>query len=480
MSQPDVILIMTDNQQAATLGCYGNTEIHTPHIDQLAAEGVLFERAFCANAFCSPCRASTLTGLMPSQHGVHSWIDDRNTQDWPRGWHALAGLQTLPEVLKTLGYRTGLFGKYHLGETATPAPGWDRFVTMEHGHVRSFYDNQIVDNGQTHIEPSHAVDFFTEEALQFLGAQDGPKFAFVPFPAPYGHWPACNDGRRTRFSDLYDTCPMDSVPRLGLSPEAIAKFQMTASASGGGLDFSMLLRAPNHLPALRNYYSQISLIDDAVGRIMRAHPEALILFTADHGLSLGHHGFWGHGAATWPSNMHLAAHSIPLIARHTGSIPARTETAHISNTDLFNTIIDYVGGTPDGMLPSRSFAETFRGHQLSHKDEVYAEQEETRVIRTPDWAFFKRFRKEGISDLPDALYHVAKDPEETTNLATSKAHGTIVADLTNRIDTFFGKFNRPEANLWAGGQPIQNSMVTDLWKEAWGPEWAPVYDYRTS
>ena len=73
MPQPNVILIMTDNQQAATLGCYGNPEIHTPNIDRLASEGVQFDRAFCANSFCSPCRASLLTGAMPSQDTTHAF-----------------------------------------------------------------------------------------------------------------------------------------------------------------------------------------------------------------------------------------------------------------------------------------------------------------------------------------------------------------------------------------------------------------------
>ncbi len=83
MKQPNIILIMTDNQQAATLGCYGNTEISSPNLDRLAAEGLKFDKAFCPNSFCSPCRASTLTGMLPSQHGVHSWIDDRNMESWP-------------------------------------------------------------------------------------------------------------------------------------------------------------------------------------------------------------------------------------------------------------------------------------------------------------------------------------------------------------------------------------------------------------
>jgi len=73
----NVLLFMTDNQPAELLGCYGNDEVRTPHIDALAAEGTVFDNAFCVNGMCSPCRASVMTGLMPSQHGIHTWIDDR-------------------------------------------------------------------------------------------------------------------------------------------------------------------------------------------------------------------------------------------------------------------------------------------------------------------------------------------------------------------------------------------------------------------
>lgn len=483
MDQPNVILIFTDNQQAATLGCYGNSEVHTPHTDALAGQGFLFEKAFCANAFCSACRASALTGMVPSQHGVHSWIDDRNMDQWPAGWHALAGLATLPEQMQAMGYRTGLFGKYHLGDPKTPGPGWDSWVTMADGHVRSFYDNDIFDNGETYRQPGHSVDFFTDKALEFMADAKAPYFAYIPFPAPYGHWPATKDDRRNRYSELYEDCPMTSVPRMGLSAEAVRNYDMVKSGSGKGLDFSLLMRAPNDLPTLRNYYSQISMLDEAVGRIAEAAPDAFIIFTTDHGLSLGHHGFWGHGGSTYPSNLHLAAHSIPMILRHEGHIAAGGRSPiHVSNIDLHATILDYVGGTPDPALPSRSFAGLLRGETVADwgADEVFSEQEETRVIRTPQWAFFKRFNRPGAPALPDELFNVVTDPDETTNLAADPGHAHVVAELGARIDAFFDRHARAPADMWSGGQPIQNSMMQSYWRDIWGDDWTPVYDYDDS
>lgn len=480
MQKPNVIFIFTDNQQAATLGCYGNSEIYTPNIDKLASDGMLFERAFCANAFCSACRASALTGLLPSQHGVHSWIDDRNMEDWPAAWHALSGLSTLPEKMKELGYKTGLFGKYHLGDPKTKAPGWDDWITMADGHVRSFYENDIFDNGKQYKQTGHSVDFFTDKAIKFITANERPTFTYIPFPAPYGHWPATNDGIKNRFSDLYKDCKMNTVPRMGLSKAAVTSYDMVKSGSGKGLDFSLLMRAPNDLQTLRNYYSQITMIDDAVGRLTKADPDALIIFTTDHGLSLGHHGFWGHGAATYPSNLHLAAHSIPMIIKHANYIEAGKSTPlHVSNVDIYSTILDYVGGRPEPNLPSRSFAGFLKGEKLADwgEDEVYSEQEETRVIRTPQWAFFKRYEGANAPELPNELYNVIDDPGETKNLAEDLDHKHVVCELSARIDKFFAEYGGGPADLWVGGKPIQNSMMVSYWRDIWGQDWGPTYSY---
>ncbi|MDC1254799.1 sulfatase-like hydrolase/transferase [Paracoccaceae bacterium] len=233
----NIILIFTDNQQASTLGCYGNKEIYTPNLDQLSTESVTFDNAYCPNAFCSPCRASLLTGLLPSQHGVHSWIDTRKKEDWPLGWHALDGLRTLPMSLSESGYKTALIGKYHLGETETTMPGFDHWVTMEDGHVRSFYRNQVTENGKNYLHEGHTVDFFTDKAVSFIDEQvesDQAFFLYLPYPAPYGHWPATKETDTCRHTKRYEDCPMDSIPREGLSKGAIANYEMVKEFSGGG------------------------------------------------------------------------------------------------------------------------------------------------------------------------------------------------------------------------------------------------------
>ena len=487
-SKPNIVLIFTDNQQASTLGCYGNKEIHTPHLNALANEGMVFDNAFCPNAFCSPCRASLMTGLMPSQHGIHSWLDDRRAGDWPGDWHALTGRATLPEQLNQAGYNTALIGKYHLGQPTSPMPGFDHWVTMEDGHVRSFYRNQITENGESYFHEGHSVDFFTDKALTFLQQQksaDQPFFLYLPFPAPYGHWPATREADRCRHSARYDDCAIDSIPRQGLSKAAVDGFLMRNKYSDAALDFSMLLRAPNDLATLRNYYAQISMVDEGVGRIVEEldrlgmGDDTIVIFTADHGLSMGHHGFWGHGAATMPSNLHLAAHSVPLIVRQRGKVAAGTRSsAMVSNMDLYATVLDAAGIDADNATPSRSLTELLSGHATTHEDDaVYSEQEETRVVRTQRWAYFQRFSHANGPEFGDELYDVQADPEETVNLIDDPKHAEIVTELRGKLAAFFQKNSVPEANLWQGGKPIQNSARIEYWKKVWGDDWTPVFAY---
>src|SRR5262245_51495855 len=111
----NLVLILTDNQGAWTLGCYGNPDIRTPHIDRLAKEGTLFTRCFSSNAVCSPTRATLLTGLVPSQHGVHSYLRAGFPQVGPGAYCTIREFQTLPRILAGEGYACGLSGKWHLG-----------------------------------------------------------------------------------------------------------------------------------------------------------------------------------------------------------------------------------------------------------------------------------------------------------------------------------------------------------------------------
>ena len=122
-TQPNILFIVADNQPASILGTYGNPDVNTPNIDRLAKEGVRFTNAFAVHGMCSPTRATLLTGLLPSQHGVQDWLDDEEMESWPSDWNAIREYRTLPYTLKNRGYQTSLIGKWQMAPGSATATG---------------------------------------------------------------------------------------------------------------------------------------------------------------------------------------------------------------------------------------------------------------------------------------------------------------------------------------------------------------------
>ncbi|MCZ7644532.1 MAG: sulfatase-like hydrolase/transferase [Planctomycetota bacterium] len=479
--RPNIVLIMSDNQPASLLGAYGNREIHTPHLDRMAGEGVRFDNAYCVNAMCSPCRASVLTGLIPSQHGIHTWLDDRIMDRWPALWNAIGEFDALPAILKRHGYRTALIGKYHLGVPDEPQNGFERWVTFPLGHTISFWNNTFIENGgRTYEYAGHSVDGFTEQAVAYLREQtpDRPFFLYLPYNAPYGHYPSIKGPARNRFASRYADTPMNSVPREGLSPPAIRRSFLRQHESGKGMDYTSHLQIPNNLEALRNYYSQMSMVDDGVGRVLDTlrerglEEDTLVIFTADQGFSLGHHGYWGHGQATWPATCHGISYSIPLLMRQPGRIAAGTSSARlVSQVDLFATLLDVAGiERPASPFPSpaRSLTPLLEDQGAAWPDEVFMEQEEVRAIRTSEWLFMKRFKGCPNHPFEDELYDLVADPGERANLIADPARAGVVAELSARLDAYFERYGNRKYDLWRGGTVKSNSDKPAFWKDAWG------------
>ena len=483
---PNILVIFVDNQPANMMGCSGNTEIRTPNLDLLARRGVRFSNAFSPNAMCSPCRASFLTGMMPSQHGIHTWLDDNQMHLWPQGWNALDGIATLPEILSTAGYDTALIGKYHLGRPDVSQNGFRHWVTMDVGHVLSFYDCDIIDNDKRYVAKEHSVDFFTQKAIEYVSQsrQGAPFFMALTYPAPYGHWPSIRGVPDNRFAELVRNLPMTSVPREGVSKELL-DWMIVRHDKMPGVEtgyYNSLARLPNDLPTLRNFYSQMSMVDDGVGQVVAALEEAsiadetAIIYTADHGMSLGTHGFWGHGEDTWPSNMHREGYNVPLLV----SDPRRANTGDVievpvSTLDLFTSILNMAGVEHrQGDRPSESLLSLIEHTDQSAERYVFMEQEETRAVRTQDYLYVKRFRPTDYNFV-DEFYDLVTDPGERQNVINDPNYRQACERASIRLDRFFERFSNPRWNLWRGGTVKGNSTRPFLWQEVWGGSWKPLY-----
>lgn len=445
-ARTNLVVIMTDNQGAWTLGCYGNPDVRSPHIDRLAEEGLLFERAYASNAVCSPTRATFLTGLLPSQHGVHCFLRGGRLQVGPEARNTLAEFTSLPEVLKTSGYRCGLVGKWHLGDNLHAQEGFDDYwITMPHGGTSTFYDAQIIEDGQLRREPEYLTDFWTRHALQFLeqrAAEGEPFFLFLPYNGPYGLSRLLLREGRNRHAEYYADRMLPSFPREPMHPWLFSN-----------TDFL------NNPVSIRRMATEISGIDDGVGRVLAAlkthglEQNTLVVFLADQGWVGGHGGFWGMGDHTRPLTARDGMMHIPLIFRHPGCIPAGRRTdMMVANYDLMPTLLSYLGlkdrqpAAPES--PGRDFASVLRGEQLeSWRNEVYYDFESVRAVRTENWKLVKR-----APHGPDELYHLSEDPDEDFNrISAPEAQQQRVA-LERRLTDFFDRYASPKYDLWQEGE----------------------------
>jgi choline-sulfatase len=460
MKKPNLIFIITDNQSPWTLGCYGNDEILTPNIDRLAGGGVRLDNAFCVNPVCSPNRATCLTGLMPSQHGVHRWlgVEEPSAQVGPDAYCTIEEFATLPAILAGKGYRCGHSGKWHLGDSLHPQLGFEYWYAMTQGHTANFYNMEVAWQGEVIKEPKHFVDATADHAVEFLGMQtaDEPFFLHVGFNGPYCVDGELLSGHRNRHAAYYADKELTCFPRTDPDPT-----QKTFN------------KAFNNPVARASYASAISGVDDATGAIldkldaMGLAEDTIVVFTADHGACAGHHRYWGMGEHARPFNVAQTTMRVPMILRHPAGMPTgRSFAPMTSHADFFPSILNYLGLAEelptDVPLAGRDYSPMLTGQSCAlGEDIVFAEYETTRLVTTPTW---KLVRRHGFGE--DQLLNVADDPEETTNLIGQPEAAAIEAELSEKLDAFFARYCDPQYDTWAGGRSKAGDLITgwgDLW-----------------
>lgn len=440
-NRPNVVLIMTDNHGAWTLGCYGNPDIRTPNIDGLAEEGLLFRRAFSSNAVCSPTRATYLTGLLPSQHGVHCFLRRNRAQMGPDAYCTIEEFQTLPKVLSKAGYVCGLSGKWHLGNNLHPQEGFTDWITMPHGGTRTFYDAEVIEDGNVRKEPKYLTDLWTEHGVEFIEKnKDKPFFLFLSYNGPYGLGGSLLKPARNRHADYYADEPLLSFPRERMHPWLFNNKEYL-----------------NNPQAMRRFAAELSGVDDGVGRILETlkenelNEETLVVFTADQGWAGGQEGLWGMGDHTRPLHAFDTTMHVPLIYRHPGKIPSGEKTdIMVNNYDFLPTLLSYLGmdevQLADPPSPGRDYADVLRGKSVSWENVVYYDFENTRAVRTADWKYVHRY-----PDGPHELYDLQNDPGEQFNLYGQPQQKEIQKDLRRQLFAFFKKYAHPKYDLWNGG-----------------------------
>lgn len=433
----NVMVILTDDQGPWALGCAGNEEIITPNLDRLAASGTRFSRFFCTSPVCSPARASLLTGMIPSQHGVHDWIRGGNSGQAAIPY--LAGLRTYSEILASHGYACAISGKWHLGDSERAQAGFRHWFVHESGGGH-YYDAPMVKQGKVVHVPGYVTTAITDDALSTLDSLvrgEQPWYLSVHYTAPHSPW--LNE-HPAELAALYSECDFSSCPEEPPHP-----WLEPRSVPGS----VWLERREN----LRGYYAAVTGVDREVGRLIDAldshgvREDTLVWFLSDNGFNCGHHGIWGKGNGTFPMNMFDTSVCVPAIASCPGHVPAGlVRDDLISGYDFAPTLLDYLGLNPDELTsrrPGHSQAHLLRPGHGSERESVvvFDEYGPVRMIRTERWKYVRRYPYG-----PDELYDLEDDPDEWFNLvapAHESALPPIAAELRGELERWFADYVDP-------------------------------------
>ncbi len=469
----NVLFIAVDDLRPE-LGCYGNTVVKTPHLDRLAARSVVFDRAYCQQAVCSPSRTAMLTGLRPD-----------TTKVWDLKTHfrvAQPDCITLPEYFKANGYHTAALSKiYHVGyedgrswsephwyprgrSVDTDPNDWQKRVVTRHDIKAEEYSNPIARNSddpnskdakkgpafevspkEDNQLPDGATATEAERRLKQLKVrlqQSGEPFFLavgflkphLPFVAPQKYW------------DLYDP---DSIPcpKTDKLPEGCPEF---AGHSNGELHNYPGVPKDNPIPEsyakqLRHgYYACVSYVDAQIGRVLDAlereglSDSTIVVLWGDHGWQLGDHGLWHKH-----TNFEVATRAPLLIHVPGHKSVGRRCLAPVEFIDVYPTLAELCGLKVPSKIEGKSLTDLLDNpdsinnsiaiSQYPRKDPLSGRSLMGYSIRTERWRATFWLDQSSATVIATELYDEREDPHETVSLATKTEHRELLKTLAMHI-----------------------------------------------
>ncbi len=440
--KPNLLFLMADDHAGHVLGADGNRRARTPNLDRLASQGIRFANNFCNSPVCTPSRQSVLTGRMPHAAGVTVLRTALSPE-----------LPTLAKQLRAAGYRTGVIGKMHWNRT--PEPGlhgfdWamaDRAAYDAHRAAvknpraapsavptkprwRPFRDpariwlnaEKLPDSG---YEKDLRGTYIASQGIEFLNDHKRHPFAlWVSFNEPHSPF-AFPVEDRDRFE------PADfPVPEIGRDDHDLIPliFRDLSDEDKRGIAAA--------------YYTSVEYMDRNVGRVLAAlgrlglEEDTLVVYTADHGYNLGHHGrFEKHCLCDEPMRT-------PLILRYSGRYRGGRVIENMTESvDIPGTILDVLGVEGLPVDHGRRLTPLLDGSAGGGRDVVFSEylENEEAAVRTREWKFIfcsgKRARQDGYDTHEPrpgrylCLYHLGDDPRELNNLAADGRHAAVVETM---------------------------------------------------
>lgn len=426
--QPNVVIFFTDDQGTLDANCYGSKDLYTPNMDGIAREGVRFTQAY-AHTVCCPARAMLMTGRHPQRSGVNNWTQGN--------LHAASGINmdlsevTLAEALQGAGYRTALFGKWHLGAAPTHGPtkqGFEEFFGIRGGFVDNYkhfflhgrgYHDLYRGTEEVFAEGKYFPDLVVDEAKRFLDENaKQPFFLYVPFNIP--HYPEQADAK---FDDRYK--------KLDMPRQSYAKMISTTDDRIGQI-----------MAKLR----QLELLQDTIVVLMSDNghsAEDKEITVDDHKSGLpkgtyysahgggGNTGKWrGHKATFFEGGLR-----VPAMISYPARLPKRaTRDQAITAMDIYPTILELCEVTrPDVELDGQSLVPIIEsGNAPSHNQVMHWQWNKNWAVREGDWKLVSTGDKLFLGNLtdeePEAVDHADEQPDLVEKLKV--LHEKWAAEVT--------------------------------------------------
>ena len=459
-SRPNILLLMSDQHNARCTGYAGHPDAQTPHLDQLAAQGIAFNRAFAQNPICTPSRVCYLSGQYPHNHGFYGLLGQEPEH-----------LPSLFSQFRAAGYYTGAIGKIHTpyGWIEAPADVVLDAYGDEAGAGKNDFDDYLrridprllADRDDTYLQewtatgrggqgldarPSrlpfaHCVDHWcATEAIRVLEERpkQQPFLLWVSFPRPHETYLPS-----TEFWELYDEAqltlpPSADEPLTGKPPNQRRTREAQRAPNSPMWLFEPRTYEAGRRRVLRGYLGCVSQVDACAGLLLeylasaQLTEETLVVYCADHGDFAGEHGIIEKA----PGLSYDAITRVPMLWSWPGRFAAGQRRDDLIETiDVFPTLCELAELRVPQSVDGRSLAPLLRGETVAPREAVYTENAWSKAIRTQRWKY--------VHYPPDVfpeearpvgeLYDLERDPWEMDNLFYREEHRAVVEELRVRL-----------------------------------------------
>lgn len=427
----NVLLIVSDDLKASVLGCYGDEMCDTPNIDRLAAEGMVFERAYCQGTVCGPSRTSFMHSRYFKSQGVTlgenfirngftsarvgkifhmrvpgDIIAGTNGNDVEACWterHNSPGLEAhTPGDYACLNLN--IFTTDLEGRQSTQMPN-RMFVTVQ-------YDGDGSD------QPDWKSATKSVELLQKFAKDDKPFFLATGFVRP--HYP--NVAPRPYFDRYPHTeVTLPTVPDGDLEDMPKAGISGSNSAKNGFDNYP-----ENQQRMWAGYYATVTMMDEQVGRMLDElerlglRESTAVVFTSDHGYHLGEHTFWQK------SNLHEEVTRVPLVVSVPGMKASRSKSI-VELMDIYPTVCELTGVEIPNTVQGKSLVPVLQDPAKELREAALSIVKEGHSLRSARWAYM------GYKDGSEELYDMDADPGQFTNLAAKPEHEAVLVEWRGKL-----------------------------------------------